>query len=53
MQSELDRISELAKKAAILDSCMYVVYQKEDGTYAFDKVGNEIKGKIIEYRHYL
>lgn len=46
MQSELDRISELAKKAAILDGCMYVVYQKEDGTYAFDKVGNEIKGKI-------
>ena len=48
MQSELDRISELAKKAAILDGCMYVVYQKEDGTYAFDKVGNEIKGKNID-----
>ena len=53
MQSELDRISELENKAAILDCFMYVFYQKEDGTYAFDKVGNEIKGKIIEYRHYL
>ena len=53
LQRELDRISELAKKAAVLDSCMYVVYQKEDGTYAFDKVGFEIKGKIIEFRHYL
>lgn len=53
IQSELDRISELAKKAAILDGCMYVVYQKEDGTYAFDMAENEIKGKIIEYRHYL
>lgn len=52
-QSELDRISELAKKAAVLDGCMYVVYQKEDGTYSFDKVGTEIKGTIVEYRHYL
>ena len=34
MQSELERISDLAKKAAVLDGCMYVVYQKEDGTYA-------------------
>ena len=42
-----------AKKAAVLDGCMYVVYQKEDGTYAFDKLGVEIKGKIVEYRHYL
>ena len=53
MQSELERISDLAKKAAVLDGCMYVVYQKEDGTYAFDKLGVEIKGKIVEYRHYL
>ena len=53
LQSELDRISELAKKAAVLDGCMYVVYQKEDGTYAFDKADSEINGTIIEYRHYL
>ena len=53
MQSELERISDLAKKAAVLDGCMYVVYQKEDGTYAFDRLGVEIKGKIVEYRHYL
>lgn len=53
MQGELERISALAKKAAVLDGCMYVVYQKEDGTYAFDKLGVEIKGKIVEYRHYL
>lgn len=53
MQSELERISDLAKKAAVLDGYMYVVYQKEDGTYAFDKLGVEIKGKIVEYRHYL
>ena len=43
MQSELDRISELAKKAAILDGCMYVVYQKEDGTYA---LGMRLKERL-------
>ena len=47
MQSELERISDLAKKAAVLDGCMYVVYQKEDGTYAFDKLGVEIKGRLL------
>ena len=53
LQSELDRVSELAKKAAVLDSCIYVVYQRKDGTYAFDKLGVEIKGTIVEYKHYL
>ena len=54
MQSELERISDLAKKAAVLDGCMYVVYQKEDGTYAFDKLGDfGVKWGIVEYRHYL
>lgn len=53
VMSELERVSELARKAAILDECIYVVYQKADGTYAFDKDGVEIKGSIVEYRHYL
>lgn len=50
---ELDRVSELARKAAMLDECIYVVYLKPDGTYSFDKLGTEIKGAIVEYRHYL
>ena len=50
MQSELERVSDLAKKAAILNGCMYVVYQKEDGTYAFDKIGVEIKEGMKESR---
>lgn len=53
MQSELDRVSDLARKSAIMDGCVYVVYLKSDGTYAFDKLGQEIKGVIVEYRHYL
>lgn len=51
--SELDRVSELAKKAAVLDGCIYCVYLKPDGTYAFDKKGIEINGVVIEYKHYL
>lgn len=50
---ELERVSELARKAAMLDGCIYVVYLKADGTYSFDKLGTEIKGRIVEYRHYL
>lgn len=51
--SELDRVSDLARKAAMLDECIYVVYLKADGTYSFDKLGTEIKCSIVEYRHYL
>ena len=43
MQSELYRISGLARKAAILDWCIYVVYLKSDGTYAFDRAGDNRK----------
>lgn len=51
--SELDRVSDLARKAAVLDECIYVIYLKADGTYSFDKLETEIKGTIVEYRHYL
>lgn len=50
---ELERVSELARKVAMLEECIYVVYLKADGTYSFDKLGTEIKGRIVEYRHYL
>ena len=51
--SELERESELARKAAMLDECIYVIYLKADGSYSFDRLGTEIKGTIVEYRHYL
>lgn len=43
----------LAKKAAMLDGCVYVVYRKSDGTYSFDKEGTKVDGVIVEYKHYL
>lgn len=50
---EYAHVSELARKAAILDHCIYVVYRRTDGTYGFDKAFSEIGGIIVEYRHYL
>lgn len=50
---EYAHVSELARKAAILDQCVYVVYRRTDGTYGFDKAFSEIDGMIVEYRHYL
>lgn len=36
--SELERVSELARKAAMLDECIYVIYLKADGSYSFDRL---------------
>lgn len=51
--SDYEHVSMLAKKAAVMDGCIYVVYKKKDGTYAFDKECSEIDGIIVEYKHYL
>ncbi len=51
--SDLARVSGLARKAAILDQCIMVVYKKQDGIYHFDRLGSVISGEIIEYRHFL
>lgn len=50
---ECSHVSELARKAAILERCIYAVYKKTDGTYSFDKAGSEIAGIVVELRHYL
>lgn len=50
---EYAHVSELARKAAILEQCIYVVYRRPDGAYGFDKAGSEIDGEIVEFRHYL
>ena len=35
IMSDYERVAMLAKKAAMLDGCVYVVYRKSDGTYSF------------------
>lgn len=51
--SELERISSLARKMAIIEQCIFVVRMLDDGTYSFNKIGFDNNGLIIEYRHYL
>lgn len=51
--SEQTRVSELARKCAIMEQTMVAVYRKADGTFSFAPVGEEINGEIVEYRHYL
>lgn len=53
LMSEQTRVSDLARKCAILEQTMVAVYRKADGTYSFAPAGEEIKGEIVEYRHYL
>ena len=53
IQTEYERISGLAKIAAVLDGTVYVVYRKKDGTYAFDREDADIDGEIVEFKHYL
>lgn len=49
---EYAHISELARKAAVMEGVIYVVYKSSDGTYHFGRLGEE-NGNIVEYRHYL
>lgn len=51
--SDYEHVAMLAKKTAVMEGCVYVIYRKKDGTYAFDKEGTEIDGTIVEYKHYL
>lgn len=50
--SDQERVSGLARKAAMLDGCIMAVWKNSDGTYGFGRVGEQ-RGEIVEYRHYL
>jgi hypothetical protein len=53
MMSDLERVSGLARKAAMLLGKIQAVYVNGDGTYGFCGV-DELKGEdVVEYRHYL
>lgn len=53
MMSKQTRVSGLARKLAIMEQSIVAVYKKADGTFSFAPVDEEIKGEIVEYRHYL
>lgn len=49
---EYAHVRQLAKKAALLDGVVYVVYKNHDGTYNFDKE-SEIMNNIVEYIYHI
>lgn len=49
---ELSLIEALAKKAAVLNQCIYAIYRRDDGTYAFTRI-DDCKNDIVELIHYL
>ena len=52
--SELSRVSELARKAAVMEQAIMAVYRKSDGSYTFGQYStDEVHGTIVELRHYL
>lgn len=44
---ERSRMRELAKMAAQLDGCVYVLYE-QNGVYGFAREGEPCKGKVVE-----
>ncbi len=40
--SDLERVRKLAKVMARMEQCVYVIYQKKDGTYNFVREGEEV-----------
>ena len=53
LASELERISKLARKMAIIEQCVSEIRKHSDGTYSYNKLGYGSKGEVVEYRHYL
>lgn len=47
--ADIKRMRDLAKKSASMDQCVYVLFEKEDGSFGFDKENENYKGRLIEY----
>ena len=53
VMSDLERVSGLARKAAMLEGKVMAVFRRSDGTYGFCSVGECGVVDVVEYRHYL
>lgn len=49
MGQEIERIRRLAKAWAKMEGVTAVLYKKEDGTYGFTSISEEIVKPIVEY----
>lgn len=49
MDMEIERIRRLAKVLAKMENENVAIYRRDDGTYGFEPLYNEIKKTIVEY----
>ena len=47
--ASVEKMREIAKKAAKMEQSVFVLINKEDGTISFIKDGDTYKGFFIEY----
>lgn len=52
-QKDYEHIRSLAKKCAVMEGTMYILYMRDDGIYSFVREGSAYSGKFIEFIHYL
>lgn len=52
-RNDYDKQYALAKKYAIMEQCIVVMLKREDGSFSFCRIGEEVKGEILGYIHYL
>lgn len=45
---DLAKQRDLAKKAAVLENCTYVLFKRPDGKYEFTAEGNQYTGELVE-----
>lgn len=46
---DIAAMRNLAKAAARMEGCVFIVYERKDGTFGFCKENEEYNGKLIEY----
>ena len=49
LMASVEKMREIAKKAAKMEQSVFVLIKKEDGTISFIKDGDTYKGFFIEY----
>ena len=47
--ASIEKIRELARKAAKMEQSVFILIEKNDGTFGFVKDGERYTGKLIEY----
>lgn len=47
--SSIEKMREIARKAAKMEQSVFILIEKNDGTFGFVKDGERYTGKLIEY----